>query len=126
MHFIAIDFELANSWNRSSACSVGLVELRNERVVNEYYSLINPKDEFDYFCMDIHGITPEMVENEPTFDEIWPELETFLNNNLVVAHNASFDMSVLRHCLNENALQFPALNYVCSYLLSKKNIFRAA
>lgn len=120
MHYLAIDFELANSWSRSSACSVGIVEINNNVVINEFYSLINPLEEFEQFCIDIHGILPEMVEDQPTFKELWPDLEHLLKGNLAVAHNASFDMSVLRHCLNANNLQFPKFNYACSYLLSKR------
>lgn len=120
MHYLAIDFELANTWNRASACSVGIIEVKNNEIVDEFYTLINPLDEFEDFCIDIHGITPDMIEDQPTFKEIWPELIEILENNLIVAHNASFDMSVLRHCLNRYNLQFPEINYACSYLLSKR------
>lgn len=120
MHYLAIDFETANSWSRSSACSVGIVEIKNNKIIDEFYTLINPLEDFEDFCIDIHGITPEMVEDQPTFEDIWPKLKEILENNLIVAHNASFDMSVLRHCLNKFEIQFPEFNYACSYLLSKR------
>src|SRR5690625_3226418 len=120
MNFIAVDFETANTWNRSSACAIGIVEVNNGEVVSEFYSLINPNDEFDPYCIDIHGITPDMVENQPTFNEVWNDIKQFFQNRLVVAHNASFDMSVLRYCLNEYNIPFPDFNYACTYLLSKR------
>lgn len=120
MNFIAIDFEVANMWNRASACSIGIAKYENGNLVDEYYSLINPMDDFDPYCIDIHGITPEMIINEPTFEELWSNIQKYFDGHSIVAHNASFDMSVLRHCLNAFNLDYPNTTYFCTYLLSKK------
>ncbi|ANY69748.1 hypothetical protein BBD42_27080 [Paenibacillus sp. BIHB 4019] len=119
MDFVAIDFETANS-NRSSACAVGIVEVQGGKIVFEQVWLINPQQHFDRMNIEIHGITPAMVADSPTFSELWPVLEPLLNNKQVVAHNASFDMSVLRYCLDDAALPYPAFHYYCTYQLSKK------
>lgn len=120
MNFITIDFETANSWNRGSACAVGIVVVKNGAIVDQYYSLINPKDDFDPYFIEIHGITPEMVESEPTFAEVWKDIRPYIEENIVIAHNASFDMSVLRYCLNAANITFPDFNYACTYLLAKR------
>ncbi len=120
MDCIAIDFETANE-ERSSPCSVGVVVVKNGQVANTFYRLIQPKDNyFDPFNISIHGITPEDVENQPEFPIIWEELRPFLQSGLVIAHNASFDMSVLRHTLELYGLPFPAVNYTCSRIIAKK------
>ena len=120
LNFITIDFETANSWNRGSACAVGIVEVKNGSIVDQYYSLINPNDEIDPYFIEIHGITPEMVEFEPTFEEVWKDIRHYFEDNIVIAHNASFDMSVLRYCLNAANITFPDFNYACTYLLAKR------
>ncbi|WP_341282433.1 3'-5' exonuclease [Paenibacillus sp. FSL H8-0537] len=119
MDFVAIDFETANS-NRSSACAVGIVEVQGGKIVFEQVWLINPQQHFDRMNIEIHGITPAMVADSPTFSELWPILAPLLKNKQVVAHNASFDMSVLRYCLDDAALTYPAFHYYCTYQLSKK------
>lgn len=119
MNFVTIDFETANS-SRNSACSIGIVEVADGQIVSEYSRLINPQQHFDPMNISIHRITPSMVEHEPTFGELWPELLPYFENKHVVAHNAAFDMSVLRHSLDAAATGYPAFQYYCTYLLSKK------
>ena len=119
MDFVAIDFETANA-NRSSACSLGLVEVRDGIITSEQVWLIDPQQQFDYRNIQIHGITPAMVSGQPTFSDLWPTLEPLLQGRQIVAHNASFDMSVLRYCLEQSFLDYPTFQYFCTYLLSKK------
>ncbi|MWV45379.1 DNA polymerase III subunit epsilon [Paenibacillus sp. HJL G12] len=119
MDFVAIDFETANA-NRSSACSLGLVEVRDGAIISEQSWLIDPGQPFDYRNVLIHGITESMVEGMPAFHELWPTLHPLLEGKNVVAHNASFDMSVLRYCLDKVSVDYPSFQYYCTYLLSKK------
>ncbi|AWB43571.1 hypothetical protein DCC85_04590 [Paenibacillus sp. CAA11] len=106
--------------NRSSVCAIGLVEVKDGQIVREFYSLINPQDSFDPFCTAIHGITADHVTDAPTFSELWPTLRDWLASRPLVAHNASFDMSVLRSCIERMGLTFEGCSYLCSYLLSKR------
>ena len=90
MEFVAIDFETANR-SSDSACSIGLVTVKDGVIVDEYYQLIRPKNL--YFHPDnikIHGITEEMVADEPTLPEIWQEVLPRLQGKQVVAHFAKF------------------------------------
>ena len=94
MDFVAIDFETATD-KRNSACSVAVVEVRGGEIARTYSTLIRPpRLAFLPFNIEIHDITPEMVEHERDFAGVWPELRPFLENHIVFAHNASFDMGV--------------------------------
>lgn len=119
MDFVAIDFETANA-NRASACSLGLVEVQGGVITSEHVWLIDPEQHFDYRNIQIHGITPAMISGQPTFQDLWPTLEPLLQGKQIVAHNASFDMSVLRYCLDKAIIDYPSFQYFCTYLLSKK------
>lgn len=120
MEFVAIDFETANA-SRDSACSIGIVTFKDGKIVNEYYHLIRPDElDFDPFNVEIHGITEDMVKNEPRFNELWPEILPMLENKNVVAHYAQFDMSVLRKTLDYYNIPYPNFSYICSWILSKK------
>ncbi|RCW74998.1 3'-5' exonuclease [Saliterribacillus persicus] len=118
MNYVAIDFETANQ-SRYSPCAVGLVVFNKEKILEEYYTLINPNMEFDPYNTMIHGITEEDVTDAPTFDEIWGELYSYLNNHVSIAHNASFDMSVLRHTLDHFEITHPKIEYLCTCIISK-------
>lgn len=120
MDFVAIDFETANN-SRSSICSVGLVKYQNGILVDEMYRLVKPFDDyFDPYNTYIHGITYNDVKNEPEFDIIWKDLYQHLNGRLILAHNASFDMSVLRHSLDHYSIPCPDLSYNCTRNIAKK------
>lgn len=98
MHdFIAIDFETANS-KMSSACEVGIVAVEDLEVVETFQSLIRPTTgAFNPINVSIHGITADMVRNERTLDELWGDISCYFESSVpVIAHNAAFDMSVLR------------------------------
>ena len=110
--FIAIDFETANS-KMSSACSIGIAAVENGKVVETYYSLLNPYNQsFNSRNVAIHGITRGMVEDSPTLDELVPELSQYFDEHIpVVAHNAHFDMSVLKA---SSSVELPNFIYVDS------------
>jgi DNA polymerase-3 subunit epsilon len=120
MNFVAIDFETANN-KRSSACSVAVVEVKDGKIFDSYYALIKPPTmEFNYTNIQIHGITPNDVRDKPTFAGIWQELKPCLDNKIVVAHNASFDMSVLKGCINEYCLEPPKFQHFCTVSIARK------
>lgn len=119
MNFTTIDFETANS-ERDSPCEIGLTFVKNSQIVETKSWLIKPRySEFDYFNILIHGIRPEHVIDKPEFNELWEELKPLIEDQFIIAHNASFDISVLRRTLQTYQLPFPTLNYSCSYIFSK-------
>ena len=117
--FVAIDFETANE-KRDSACAIGLALVVDGKIVETKSCLIRPHEmRFAGWNVKIHGITEEDVEDAPTLADIWPGVLEILDGRLVVAHNASFDISVLRHSLHANHVPFPRLDYLCSYRLAQ-------
>ncbi|TPR17964.1 exonuclease [Apilactobacillus timberlakei] len=99
MNFTAIDFETANN-KRASACSLAITVIRNNKIVDEFYTLINPEVEFNWRNIKVHGLHAEDVTDAPTFPEIWPIINHFFTyDKLVIAHNNSFDNSVLKNTL---------------------------
>ncbi len=116
--WVAIDFETATG-QRDSACAVGLAHVRQGKVVAVERALIQPpgNDYFGYNIM-VHGIEPTMTETAPTFEDIWPLLFQRIHSKPVVAHNASFDFSVLRHCLDMADIEYPELDYYCTRVFS--------
>lgn len=121
MNFVAIDFETANS-KRSSVCSMGIVVVKDGSIVDRAYWLIRPKElYFNPFNISIHGISQRDVINEPDFYELWPQISPYLENSFTIAHNASFDISVLRSILDDYGLSYPTLSYSCSWMATKKH-----
>ena len=118
--YIAFDVETPNYQNnRMSAIGVSVVE--GGEIVDEFYSLVNPETSFDWFNIDITGITPEAVMDAPTFLELWQELEPMMSSGLLVAHNAPFDMSVLARCLLDYGILWQlTARYACTCQMGRQ------
>lgn len=125
MNYIAIDFETANQ-NRNSACSVGLVRFVDGKEADSVYSLIKPVKMYfiPEWTRDIHQISYDDVREKPRFAEVWDTLVTpFINQTPgvpLVAHNAPFDMGVIRACCEWYEMEKPALKYFDSLRVAKK------
>jgi len=113
--FTAIDFETAQG-PRYSNCSIGLVHIVNGKVAKQIDLLVQPPDNYYFYKnIEIHGISPEMTKHSPTFEKIWHEIEPYIRNQNVVAHNAAFDMNCLEKVLEYYELEFPEFNSHCTY-----------
>ena len=118
LDFVAIDFETANR-HRGSACSVGLIRVRDGRIVKERHWLMRPPlslggGQFEARNITIHGITYPMVAQQPTFQQWHPHLVAGLADDLLVAHNAAFDSDVLRKASAAVSLDSPGNPWLCT------------
>lgn len=122
MKFIAIDFETANS-SRTSACSLGITFVENKKIIETKHFYIKPTPNYyNFINVGIHGITKKDTEDKKNFKELWEEIKPYFENNNVIAHNASFDLSVLRTTLQHYEIEFPKLEYYCTMLFSKNTL----
>ncbi|MGA3168378.1 MAG: exonuclease domain-containing protein [Terriglobia bacterium] len=117
---VAVDFETANS-KRSSVCAMGIAIIEGQKIATRASWLIRPPElYFDPYNTYIHGITEEDVADKPEFNKLWNEFRQYFEGRLLVAHNASFDMSVLRHVLDEYSIPYPQLCYLCTRVTAKR------
>lgn len=120
MDFTAIDFETATS-GFASICSMGICVVEGGRVVEKRDFLIKPEPfEFNKYNIMIHGITPDMVADKGTFDCYWEEIKPYLENKIIVAHNAQFDIGALRAACDTFQIAYPSFSYICTVKLSQK------
>ena len=122
MKICAIDFETANR-SMASVCAVGISTMEDGAVAESYYSLIRPEKDIGYFSpmnIAVHGIRPADVKDAPDFRTVYREMRPFLEDAVVVAHNARFDMSCLRAACLHSGLPVPHLEYFDSVALSRR------
>lgn len=121
MSFASIDFETAN-FLRGSPCAVGIVVVDNGRIIKRKRWLMRPPkpaDFFEDFNTSIHGITAKDVREKPRFNRVLPNLLDLIGNRPIVAHNASFDIGVLREACNLSDIPWPDLTYTCTMVISR-------
>ena len=96
--YIVFDVETPNRYNnRMSAIGISVVE--DGRIIDSFYSLVDPEQPFDWFNTQLTGIDSRSVRGAPTFPTLWQRIEPVMDSGVLVAHNASFDMGVLKKCL---------------------------
>lgn len=103
LSFAAIDFETACGFDGTSACSLGVAIVEDGEVKETKHWYFKPPQypNFDKKNIEINGITPEIVKDAPTFEDLWhEEIYPTIKDKLLVAHNAKFDIGVLNDLLS--------------------------
>ncbi len=123
MNFTCLDFETANP-SRVSICAAGLAVFENGQLTEAPYWLVRPPKGHGWFherLIECHGLTHLDVVDAPEFPAIAPELLTRVTQaDLVIAHNAPFDIGHLCETLDHFGLPRPAFDYVCTYQLARR------
>ena len=118
--FAAIDFETANG-RRSSVCSVGIVVVRGGEIVDRFYSLIQPSPNYyTEWTTEIHGLTREDTDGQPTFPEVWAQVVARIEGLPLVAHNARFDEGCLRAVFAEFDMEYPEYEFHCTLTAARR------
>ena len=99
--FVTIDVEWAT--RDQMICQIGLAVVRNGEIVNHPQWLIQPPgNEYDETLFRSHSIRPEMTETAPTLEEVWPEIQPYLLEGELWAHNAvSAEIPAFQKSLSE-------------------------
>lgn len=119
--FIAIDFETANN-NRVSACALGLAFVKNDTFVHEekHFILPPPGEKILSSHERLHGIQEEDLEFALDFKELWDlEFSKYFNNNLIVIHNSSMDLSVLKSLFSHYKIENYSIDYIDTMRLAE-------
>tara|TARA_B100000795_G_scaffold260488_1_gene236421 strand:- start:275 stop:946 length:672 start_codon:yes stop_codon:yes gene_type:complete len=68
---------------------------------NQFHCYLNPERKVSEKALEVHGYTDEFLSNQKKFSEVVEEFLNFIENKILVIHNAEFDLS---HLNNELAL----------------------
>jgi DNA polymerase-3 subunit epsilon len=120
MTVVALDFETANQ-SPDSACAIGLAFVEGDRITRRFHTLIRPPEmRFDWGNIRVHGIRPEDVMDAPSFADVWDEISDVFEGALVLAHNASFDMNVLKRSAARFGLGLPGFRSFCTVSMARR------
>ncbi|MCP5419121.1 MAG: histidine kinase [Gammaproteobacteria bacterium] len=93
-----------------------IIQLAGVRIVNRriltgetFNQLVNPGRAIPQSSIQFHGIREEDVTHQPRIQEVLPRFKAFLGNDdtVLVAHNAAFDMKLLKLKESSSGVQFP-------------------
>ncbi len=119
VRYIVVDTETTGRWRASRMVELAWVEIRGGRIVARGSSLVNPRCLIPEEAQRIHGIDNGMVRNAPTAERILPDLFAAWEGAVLVAHNASYDESILSVEAARHNMWIPRLPILDTLTLSR-------
>ena len=106
--FVVFDLETTGfSPVNNAIIEIGAVKVTNGKVTDRFSTFVNPKVPIPYRIEQLTGISDQMVMEAPAIEEILPTFLAFSEGCVMVAHNASFDMSFIRENCARLGLECP-------------------
>ena len=100
---------------------VGIMKVKNGEVIDEFEIFVNPEKPIPQRVVEVTNITDEMVKDAETIDKVFPKILEFVEDSIIVAHNASFDVGFLKH--NAKLLGYEFNNTYIDTLPLAKDLF---
>lgn len=120
MEFVIVDIETTGgNPSQGGITEIAALVFDGEMILERFHTLINPERFIPSFITGLTGISQEMVEAAPRFEEIADDLWDLLKNRVFVAHNVNFDYSFIREAFKSSGKDFNAPK-LCTVRLSRK------
>jgi DNA polymerase III epsilon subunit family exonuclease len=124
LDFVVVDVEATGAKTPPNRIiELGAYRIRRGQIVDEFVTLVNPELPIPRFVVTLTGITNDMVKTAPLFAEVAPQWLEFINDAVLVAHNAPFDTSFLNHEISRVYPGHRMVNsHICTVTLSRRTL----
>lgn len=123
MNYVILDIE--TTWlskYKHKITEIAAIKFDWENILWTYQTLINPQRNIPTAITRLTWISNEMVENAPIFEEIVADFLDFIKNDIIVAHNASFDYWFLSENIYQHTWKWIQNPCLCTRKLSSRLI----
>ncbi|MCS6873556.1 MAG: exonuclease domain-containing protein [Pyrinomonadaceae bacterium] len=122
--FVVLDIEATDSkFPPGRILEIGAYKIKNRQIIGKFHSLVNPQTPVPKFIKELTGISDEMVEKSPVFEQLISDFLEFLDDSILVAHNTRFDVRLLNYEIGRTYESYQLLNpSLCTVQLSRKLI----
>jgi len=103
-------------------CEIAILRCDGPDVVDSYQQMVNPKRKVSPGAFAVHGITDELLKQSPPFADIADDVYALLDQSIVIAHNAPFDMGFVSAELRRSGLPMPAIASLDTLALARRTI----
>lgn len=115
-----LDFETTGfSPDYDRIIEVGVVKVSNGKVIDTFQEFVNPGMHISGTITNLTGITNDMVKSADRSSKVMPRLKSFVGDELIVAHNASFDSRFFKAEMKRSRIS-PKNEFLCSLLLARR------
>ena len=119
---VAVDVETTGLYpeQEDRICEIALLRIKNNNLIEKFVTLVNPEREISYSAYLVNGITNQMVKNAPRFSEIAEDVFNFIEDRILLIHNASFDLSFLDYELKRSGLYLPRFKLIDTLKIARR------
>ena len=118
LDFVVVDVEATGAKTPPNRIiELGAYRISGGRIVDKFLTLVNPEIPIPRFVVALTGINNEMVKQAPVFAEVAPRWLEFVEEAVLIAHNAPFDTSFLNH---EISRVYPGHRMINAHLCTVK------
>ena len=105
--YVVFDIETTGfSPIKNRIIEIGAVKVINGEITDRFSSFVNPQVPIPFEIEKLTSINDEMVMDAPVIEKVLPEFLSFCEGTVLVAHNASFDISFIRENAQRQQLPF--------------------
>lgn len=105
--YVAFDLETTGlSLKEDAITEIGAVRIRNGEVVERFDQFVDPERYIPFEVTQLTGITNDMVAGQPKVDKAIEKLKEFAGDDILIAHNASFDMGFIHKFARKHGIRF--------------------
>lgn len=106
-NFVCVDLETTGLNPKTDRIiEIGMVKVREGKIMDQFSSLINPRQQLEERIEQITGITQKELENQPLQKEILPQILEFLEEDVLLGHRVLFDYSFLKRAFTNEKIPF--------------------
>ncbi len=105
-----LDVETTGLNSYDEIVQIGVIDLEGNVLMDQ---LVKSTVPIPSDAMEIHGITDEMVKDCPTWDLIYPKVKELLNDKIIIAYNASFDIGMIENSCEKYNIRADKMEYEC-------------
>jgi len=123
MNYTILDIE--TTWlskYKHKITEIAAIKFDWENILWEFQTLINPERNIPTEITKLTWITNDMVSNAPKFFEIVPNFLNFIQDDIIVAHNANFDYWFISENIYANTWSWIQNQYICTRKLANRLI----
>jgi DNA polymerase III epsilon subunit family exonuclease len=124
LDFVVVDVEATGAkMPPNRIIELGAYRIRRGRIVDKFVTLVNPEISIPRFVVALTGITNEMVKQAPLFAEVAPRWLEFVEDAVLIAHNAPFDTNFINHEISRVYPGHRMMNpHLCTVTLSRRAV----
>jgi DNA polymerase III epsilon subunit family exonuclease len=124
LNFVVVDVEATGAkMPPNRIIELGAYRISGGRIVDKFVTLVNPELPIPRFVVALTGITNEMVKQAPLFADVAPRWLEFVEDSVLIAHNAPFDTNFINHEISRVYPGHRMINpHLCTVTLSRRAV----